>query len=108
METNENYRVSQGAALTIDVVLRDALGDPATSYDGTQGLVTTVWPGGNRAAVFLASTMWVDPAAGAIAIAITGTETASLAPGRYQVLTRLDDAGTPVDAYGCTLDVIAS
>lgn len=107
METNENYSVTQGAGLTIDVTLADALGDPVTGYDGTQPLSTVVWPGGSRLPSFAPATTWVDPAQGIIRVAIAGADTAALAPGRYQLLTRLDDAGATVDVYGCTIDVLA-
>jgi len=108
LDTNENYSITQGAALSIDVTLRDQAGAAITTYDGSQSLATTVWPGGMRSVSFAAATTWTDPAAGTIAIALAAAQTAALAPGRYQLLTRLDDAGTTVDAYGCTLDVLAA
>jgi hypothetical protein len=108
MDTNESYDVTPGAALAIDVTLRDATGAPITSYSGAETLTSTVWPGGNRAASFTALSTWDDPSNGLITITITATQTAGLAPGRYQLLTRLTPgAGQPVDAYGCTLDVQA-
>jgi hypothetical protein len=107
MENNESYEVSRGAAVTIDVALKDADG-VAISDDGTSALATTVWPGGDRAASFSAATTWTSAPDGTIAIAIAASDTAALAPGRYQLLTRLTPAGgDPEDAYGCTLDVLA-
>src|SRR4051812_18787287 len=108
METNENYQLSQGAGLTIEVTLRDSNGAVITSFDGSQSLTTTVWPGGNRFASFTATTTWTTPAEGVFTIAIMDEQTTGLAPGRYQLLTRLSDAGALVDAYGCTLDILAS
>jgi hypothetical protein len=108
MENHENYRVSQGAALTIEVTLRNADGVIETGYDGSQALTTIVWPGGNRLVSLLVSTTWTDPAQGLIAIAIMGNQTASLGPGRYQLLTRLEDADTLIDAYSCTIEVLPS
>lgn len=104
--SNENYQVTRGAGVRLAVTIRDQAGNPITAYDGSQALTTTVWPGGTRAASFDAATTWTDPAQGAISIVMEGADTAALAPGRYQFLTRLDDAGTAVDAYGATLDVL--
>ena len=108
MESNENYYITRGSALTIDVTLRDSGGAVIASYDGSQVLTTTVWPGGNRAASFTPTTTWTDPSQGTIAIGIAAAQTGALEPGRYQLLTRLDDAGMLIDAYSCTLDVGAS
>lgn len=103
--SNENYEVSRGSALTIDVTLCDTLGKPIIDYDGTEPLITTVWPGGGRVATFTANTLWVLPAEGTITIEIDDTITATMTPGRYQLLTRLDDGGVLVDAYFCTVDI---
>src|SRR3954447_18813561 len=99
------YTISQGAALSIDVTLRDVDGAIITTYDGSQGLTATVWPGGNRAASFEATATWTVAADGTLRIAIDAGDTANLAPGRYHVLLRLNDAGAPVDAYAATIDV---
>jgi hypothetical protein len=107
MAFNENYRVTQGAGLQIDVTLADSLGDPVTGYDGTQPLYSFVWPGGSRSVIFTPDTTWIDPAQGVIRITVIEADTATLAPGRYQLLTRLVDAGRTFDAYGCTIDVLA-
>lgn len=104
----ESYRVSQGSSLTIDVTLRDASGAVVTGYDASRALATTIWPGGNRAAASRPTTTWTDPSLGLLAIAIGADDTAALAPGRYQLVTRLDDAGATIDAYRCTLDVTQS
>jgi hypothetical protein len=107
MDNNETYDVTPGAALQIDVTLRDSLGAPITGYSGSETMSTTVWPGGNRAASFTATTTWDTPADATITITLAATQTATLKPGRYQLLTRLTPgAGQPVDAYGCNLDVL--
>lgn len=108
MFTNENYDVAQGASLPLSpIVLCDQSGNALTGYDGTETLSTTVWPGGNRAASFTASTAWVTPASGTIAIDITAAQTTGLAPGRYELLTRVTPPSSdPLDAYGCTIDVL--
>jgi hypothetical protein len=107
MAFNENYRVTQGAGLEIDVTLADSLGDPVTGYDGTEPLSSVVWPGGSRSPSFTPATTWIDPAQGFIRVTIVEADTAALPPGRYQLLTRLVDAGRTVDAYGCTIDILA-
>lgn len=103
----ENYQLNQGAALTIDVTLRDSDGQAVTAYDGTQPLSCTVWPGGARAASFSPTAAWTRPEAGTLTIAIAAAQTSGLEPGRYRLLLRLDDAGTTVDAYECSLDIAA-
>jgi hypothetical protein len=108
MDTNESYSASRGAALPLVVQLRDQLGNPATGFAGSEALATTIWPGGSRAASATPATTWSSHAAGTVAIAITSAETAALAPGRYQLLTRLAAGGAdPIDAYGCAIDVLA-
>jgi hypothetical protein len=108
MYSNENYSLSQGSAMVIAATLRDEFGKPVVTYDGTESLSTTVWPGGMREVSFTPVTTWSAPNMGSVTIAITTVETAGLAPGRYQVLTRVTPiGGDPVDAYGCTLDVLA-
>jgi hypothetical protein len=102
----DNFQVIQGAARTIQVTLRDSLGVVITTYDGTQPLVTTVWPGGSLAASFAPATTWVTPAQGTFQVAITALETAGLAEGRYQLSTILNDAGSLVQAYAATLDIL--
>jgi hypothetical protein len=80
METQETYQVTPGAALQIDVTLRDAMGSPIAGYSGAETLGTTVWPGGNRAASFTATTTWDTPADASITITLTDDQTAGLDP----------------------------
>ncbi len=108
MNTQENLQISQGSALVIAGTVYDALGNVVTTYTGSEALVTTVWPGGKRPASFNPVTTWSTPSAGTFTIAITAADTIGLASGRYQLLTRVQPSGQdPVDAYGCTLDVLA-
>jgi hypothetical protein len=107
MITNENYQVSQGSALTIQSFVVDQAGNVVTTYDGTETLATLVWPGGAQPTAYTPATTWVTPAAGLIAIAFPAADSAALSAGRYQVLTRVTaGSADPVDAYGCTLDVL--
>jgi hypothetical protein len=109
MWTNENYQLSQGSALAIDTTIVDQAGNPVTTYAGTETLATVVWPGGAQAASFEPATIWATPAAGTITITITAAESTKLPAGRYQLSTTVQPAGhDPVDAYGCTLDVLQS
>lgn len=101
---DETFLISQGAPLAIDATLEDAVGAAITGYAGTEALTTVVWPGGVGPASFVASaTIWTDPAAGLIRIALSGAQTAACVPGRYQLLTRLADGTETVDAYQCNL-----
>ena len=107
MYGNENYSVSQGGALTINATLRDTSGNAAIGYVGTETLTTIVWPGGGRPVGYSPTTTWVTPAAALISIVFPAADSAGLAAGRYQLLTRVAvGMADPVDAYGCTLDVL--
>ena len=108
MNTQDNYQISQGSALTIAGTVYDALGNVVTTYTGGEALITTVWPGGSRPASFSPATTWSSPSSGTFTIAITAADTTALAAGRYQLLTRVQPASQdPVDAYGGTLDILA-
>lgn len=108
--SDENYEVRQGAALRLNVTLKRLVAGVATAitgeYTGLETLATTVWPGSNRAASFAATTTWVSPPAGTITIVITAAQTATLAPGRFELLARLTDSGTVADCYECSIDVL--
>jgi hypothetical protein len=107
MDTNENYQLTAGTALTLDVTLRDQDGNAITNYDGTEALTATVWPGADMPASFTAVTTWITPASGTIRIAVAAADTSSLTTGRYQLLARVQPAGRdPVDAYGCSIDIL--
>jgi hypothetical protein len=109
MNNAENYSLTQGAALAVTVTLTDALGATITTYTGTEALTTAVWPGADRAAAFAAATAWIGAGAGTIQWSITDAQSAGLAPGRYQLLTRLQDPIYGwVDVYTATLDIAAS
>jgi hypothetical protein len=108
VETSENYSLTAGTGLAIDVTLRDSNGNVVTTYAGTETLTTTVWPGGTRPASFTAATAWLVPASGTLTVTIGDADTASLPPGRYQLLTQLTSNGTTVNVYGCTLDIVAT
>src|SRR5438067_2285520 len=101
----ENYDVSVGSQLVIDATLRDGDGNPLSGYTGSEALSTVVWPGANRAVAFTPLTIWTTPAVGLIAITITGAETATLSPGRYDLLTRVADGAEWDDGYFATLTV---
>src|SRR5262249_37011417 len=103
---NEVYQLTVGTALRIEVTLRDANGGVIGTLSGTEPLTTTVWAGGTRAPAFTATTTWHNASAGEILIQIADSDTANLAPGRYQLLARLGASGSAVDAYGCVLDIL--
>jgi hypothetical protein len=107
MITNENYRLSQGSALTIQSAIVDQSGNVVTTYTGSETLTTLVWPGGAQPSSYSPATSWVTPSAGLISIQVTAADSTTLCAGRYQVLTRVTRSGhDPVDGYGCTLDVL--
>ncbi len=104
----DNFSVSQGSALYIDVTLRDSSGAVISTYDGTETLTTKVWPGGKTPATFTPTTVWVTPGSGTIEIQCTPDQTAAALPYRYECRLRLTDAGSPVDAYECTIEILAT
>jgi hypothetical protein len=107
MFANENYEVSQGSALTIQSYVQDTNGNPITTYTGAETLSSDLWPGGAQPVTYNPATTWVTPSAGLIQIVIPAADSTALSPGRYQLLTRIQASGQdPVDAYGCTIDVL--
>jgi hypothetical protein len=104
---SENYQVSQGSSLTIDVEMRDSDSEPVTDYTGSEDLVCSVWPGDARGVTFSPVAEWttVSPDPNVISITITDEQTANVEPGRYQLLLKIDDAGEIVDAFACTVTV---
>ena len=105
----DHFKVSQGASLPIPLVtIRDSSGAAITTYDGTETLATEVWPGGNFPGDFTLTTTWVTPSAGTIQLAsISAAQSAGLAVGRYEGLTRLTPSGSdPIDVYRFTVDVL--
>jgi hypothetical protein len=103
----ENYICTQGSSVQIVGTLKDAAGNAILDqYDGTEALVTAVWPGGPRPASFAPATTWIDPAAGTVLVTITAAQTVLLYPGVYEGLTRLADAGDQIDALDFTLTVV--
>lgn len=103
----ENFITTQGGSLSFIGTLKDGAGNPILNkYNGTEALITFVWPGGNRAASFSPATTWDTPAAGTTVVDITNTETSSHVPGTYQGVTRLDDAGATLDAHYFELTIV--
>ncbi len=105
----DNYPVEAGTALPLDIILRTPQGDPITGYTGAEALAAEVWPGGDRSDLFHPSVTWSNPAAGALALTVTGAQTAGLDPGRYfgQVIL-LDPAAGPLVAYRWSMDLSAA
>lgn len=105
----DKWKVVQGTRLAIDIVLRDANGVAITTFDGSQTLAGTVWPGGNRDAVFAVAVTWVTPGDGLILASLTADETASIPAGPYELLVTLTDGMVdPVEAYSAFIDVEAA
>jgi hypothetical protein len=103
---NENFLCTQGSSLSFVGTLEDAAGKPILNqYTNADVLVTSIWPGGNRAVSFTPATTWIDPAAGTFTVAIASSATATLYPGVYEGVTRLvsDDNA---DAFNFTLTVV--
>jgi hypothetical protein len=111
----QQWQAIQGAAWGIVATLEDAAGVvinasyPGGGYTGNEPLVTSIWPGGNRAVSVLAATTWSfpgDPALGLIAISLTADQTAVMFPGSYQLLTDLTDVDRTAPAYEAQIEVL--
>lgn len=105
---SETFQITQGAALTFPAVIRDTFNAPITTFTGSEPLTASVWPGETRAALFSPTAAWVTPGAGSISIHITAVQSAGVEPGQYELLVRLTTSGQVVDAYTCTLEVLAA
>lgn len=102
----DNHECIQGRGLAIVVTLRDGTGAVITTYDGTQPLACTVWPGGGQAPSCSPVAAWITPTnLGQVSLTLSPAMTSTLAPGRYSLLLDLTDAGVLVPAYEATLDV---
>jgi hypothetical protein len=102
---NENFITTQGGSLSFVGTLEDAAGKPILNqYTNADVLVTSIWPGGNRAASFAPATAWLDPAAGTFTVAVPSSATAMLYPGVYEGVTRVASEDN-ADAYYFTLTV---
>src|SRR5437764_9933658 len=56
-----------------------------------------------RSTLFPYTTLFRSPHSGTLRIVLSDSDTAPLVPGRYQLLTRLDDAAIDVDPRACVI-----
>jgi hypothetical protein len=100
----------QGAMVPITFPITDTNGNVITDYAGTENLRTEVWPGGNRAEAFDATTTFKThpPADGLVDILITAAQTAALSLGRYQIYSTITAGGDPQPILIATLDIVAT
>lgn len=102
----DTFTLYQGTALPIDATLRDDLGDPITTYSGSEALTAAAWPGGDRAAAFAPSVAWTSAPDGAFRVTITAAQGAGLALGRWFATVTLEDPlEGPLEAYRFAFDV---
>ncbi len=112
--SNANYFVDAGDKLVISPIeLFDEEGVAVTAYNGAQDLIVTVWPGGTRAPSFTftngnATWLTTTPAANTCQIILTGAQTATLIPGKYDLKLQIDDAGELVKAFDCNITIEAA
>lgn len=101
------FAVRQGTALDLTVTLTDDQGDPITTYDGTEALAATVWPGGSLASSFSPQVAWRLAPAGQVNIGITAAQTATLEEGRYRGTLELQDPALGwLEASSWAMDVL--
>jgi hypothetical protein len=98
--------VAQGLGASFTITLRDSSGNPFTGYTGSEGLTGTVRAGRDSTPIFSLSPAWLDASAGTISLAIAGSDTASVDPGRYLVQLALADGSA--DLYEGFLEVAYS
>src|SRR5258707_978232 len=82
-----------GADVTRTLTLRTTAGNAVTSYTSAATLAAKCWQGDDQANLFSPSVAWNDPSAGTIELALAGSQTASLAAGRYKVLLEITASG---------------
>jgi hypothetical protein len=104
----DRFRVLQGAALQIDVTLRDAGGTVITTYTGSETLASVLWPGGALPTSATPSVAWLVAASGTLRVTIDEADTAALTAGRYELLVTLDDGTDVVEVYQARIDLDAA
>jgi hypothetical protein len=104
----DNFEVLQGTSLPLNFNLSDKQGNALLDYTGSETLTGYVTPGKNRPALFLVPVDWVEPAAGAVKLLVTGLQTATMDPGRYRGYVIVDDPVVgPLVAYKWAMTLLA-
>ena len=103
------FAVEAGTALAAAINLEDSLGQPVTTYVGTEPLEAEVWPGGNRAVSFAAEVEWASPEFGVINLLIPAELTIGLPTGRYSGrVVLIDSAAGPLLVAEFAIDLKAA
>jgi hypothetical protein len=104
----DRFRVIQGAALQIDVTLRDAGGTVITTYLGSETLAGVLWMGGGSASVATPFVAWILAGSGTIRATIADSDTEDLAPGNYTLSITLDEGTDAVEVYRAEVEIEAA
>lgn len=94
-----------GADRVVTLTLRDAGGDPVTTYTSAATLAATVWPGDDRLASFSPTAAWTDAPAGTLTLTFAAAHTAALEPGEYPVLLAITAGGLTAQQVVATLRI---
>jgi hypothetical protein len=105
----DTMTVAQGFTLIETITIRDYQDNPITTYTGTEVLSGAVRAGralnpavAGQGVVLTqpANLTWGNPAAGAIVVQVSASQTATLNPGQYLIQVGLTDSGgNNVDVY---------
>jgi hypothetical protein len=104
-----NFTVQKGADYSVDLELRDPVGNAITIYTAGDVLSARVWLGGSNPEIFNPEVDWVDATAGTFTLSFGATDTAALDPGVYLVDINLTTAsGRFLDVLDGQLTITAA
>jgi hypothetical protein len=79
----QTLELSQNTDAEWEIDLFDSSNNAVTGFTDDDTLSAVVWPGGGAAAAFEPAATWIDSGTGKIKLAVTASQSASLAPGTY-------------------------
>jgi hypothetical protein len=99
----------QGTDRVYDVLLTTDGTTPITTFTDQATLAASISLGGGQPVIAALVAVWVDPSAGTLTLTIPAVVSATLSPGRYQVILEITANGVIYDALpeGC-VDIVAA
>lgn len=103
----ETLRVAAGTGAVYTLTIRDADGNPVTSYAGTETLAAKLWAGDSQTALATPSLAWASKDNGTVTLTLSAANTAQTA-GVYQIRCTITDGGTAYEFYRAWLRIADS
>jgi hypothetical protein len=97
-----------GADVARLLTLLDVNGVPVTTWTTGATLSAACWSGDDQPTLFLPTVSWVDPSLGQIRYSHTGSQTAGLQPGYYQLLLSISANGVTCKGRIGALSLLAA